>query len=70
MVLLLIGFGGFFGPKTSGLRKGFGAVFFILFFICNLLKKEKTDEEIRESTPPARKLARPQNARDHRAVIA
>lgn len=54
IILFLIGFSGLFGPQVTGLGKGFGAVFFILFFICNLLKNEKTDVEFREGASPAR----------------
>ncbi len=63
IVLLSVGFSGLFGPQATGLGKGFGAVFFILFFICNLLKNEKTDDEIRNSA--LRTPGRPITARQH-----
>jgi hypothetical protein len=48
LILALAGFSDLFGPLTSGLGRGFGAVFFSLFMICNYLKNEKTDEELSE----------------------
>ena len=50
LLLAFIGFSDLFGPVSSGLGRGFGAVFFCLFMICNYLKNEKTDQELREET--------------------
>ena len=44
--LLVLGFSGVVGPQSTGLSKGFGAVFFLMFLICNFLKNEMTDEEL------------------------
>lgn len=44
--LTLIGLSGFGSNGLNGAFRGLGAVFFVLFYICNLLKNEKTDEEL------------------------
>lgn len=46
LILAVIGFSDLFGPIMSGLGRGFGAVFFSLFMICNYLKYQKTDDEV------------------------
>jgi hypothetical protein len=45
----LIGFSDLLGPILSGLGRAMGGIFFILFFICRLLKDEHTDEELAHS---------------------
>ncbi len=71
IILFFIGFTNLFGPKVTGLGKGLGAVFFILFFICNLLKGEKTDDELRgDPSQIAPKSKKRSASRDLNAVHA
>lgn len=65
LVLFGIGFSGLFGPQTTGLGKGFGAIFFVLFMIFNFLKNELTDQERRDRAATPVKFS----SRDSRGKI-
>jgi hypothetical protein len=54
LILFAVGFSGLFGPKTTGMCKGFGAVCFIIFMIFNYLKNEKMDDELARVKPARR----------------